>query len=48
MQSKNRRKITALDTEADIVLDLVETVVRDMRGYDEGKINIHRDCRKVW
>ena len=30
------------------MLDFVETVVCNMRGYDEGKIKTHVDCRKVW
>ena len=46
--SRSWRKNTVLAAEAEIVFDLAETIVNNMRGYDEGKINIHPDCRKVW
>ena len=39
---------TALATEVLTVLDLVDTVVMNMKGAEEGKIVINMDCRKVW
>ena len=46
-QVKIEKKKILLSEEA-IVLDLAEAVEYDMRGYDEGKIKIHSNCRKVW
>ena len=48
MWSRNWRKNTALAAEAAIVLDLVAAVEHNMRGYDDGKIQIHTDCKKLW
>ena len=45
--SRNRRKNAALAAESDITLNFVETVVWNMRGYDDGKIKEHADCCKV-
>ena len=30
------------------MLDLVGTVVRNMKGVSEGKIVMHADCRRAW
>ena len=30
------------------VLDLVSAVAHNMRGFNEGKIIMHVDCRKAW
>ena len=38
----------ALAAEALIVINLVKTVVLNMKGDKEGKIVINMDCRKVW
>ena len=38
---------SALATEPLIVIDLFDSVVRDMKGDEEGKIVMHMDCRKV-
>ena len=46
--SINGIKNTVLASEAEILLNLVETVVCNMRGCDEGKIKAHKDCYKVW
>ena len=39
---------TALDAEALILLDLVDTVVQNMKESEEGKIVTNMDCHKVW
>ena len=46
--SRNWRKNVALSAEADVVLDLVETVAHNMRGHDEGKTKKHTDCLNMW
>ena len=46
--SRNWRKNTSLATEEKIGLNLVETVVQNIIGYDEGKIKAREDCYKVW
>ena len=30
------------------VFDLVEAVVENMKGFNKGKIVMHKCCRKVW
>ena len=46
--SRNWNKKPALAAEAATLLDLVKAVDINMRGYKEGKMTIHADCRKVW
>ena len=46
--STNGRKNAALSAEVELDLNLVETVVCSMIGYDEGKIKAHVVCREVW
>ena len=38
----------ALAAEVLILLDLVDSVVQNVTGSEEGKILMHMDCRKVW
>ena len=45
---RNWRKNTVLAVESAIVIDWVETVECNVRGHDEGKINTHTYCSKVW
>ena len=46
--SMNWNKNAALATEVTTVLGLVDTVVNNMKGFNEGKIVMHTDCRKAW
>ena len=46
--SRKWRKNKVLAAEVLTVLDLVDTVVKNMKGLEEGKIVTHIDCRKVW
>ena len=46
--SRNWNKNTALAAEGATLLDLVEVVEINMRGYDEVKITMQAYCRKVW
>ena len=48
VRSRNWRKNKAMAAEAITLLDLVKAVEHNVRGYDEGKIITHIDCRKVW
>ena len=38
----------SLAEEAAVVIDLVALVVRNIRRFNEGKITMHMDFRKVW
>ena len=48
MRTKKWRKNTVMAAEATTLLELVKYVEHNMRGYDEGKIITHTDCRKAW
>ena len=45
--SRNWNKNTELAAEAATLLDIVDAVEINMRGYDEGKIKINADFRKA-
>ena len=46
-RSRRWRENSALAAEELIVIDLVDTVMLNMKGAEEGKIAINMDCRKV-
>ena len=48
MWSSKWRKNTVLDVEALIALDLVVTVVQNVKESEEVKILMNMDCQKVW
>ena len=48
MWSSNWNKNVALAAKSATSLDLVETVVSNMKRCNEGKILTHADCRKTW
>ena len=41
-------KNIALAVEVEILLDLIEAVEHNVKGYDDEKIKTCADCRKVW
>ena len=46
--SRNWNKNTSLAAEAAILFALVNVVESSMRGYEEGKIKMYMDCKKMW
>ena len=45
--SRNWNKNTPLEAEVPILIVLVNVVESNMRGYEEGKIKTHIDCKKA-
>ena len=48
IRSRKLRKNAEMAAEATTLLDLLKAVEHNMRGYDDGIIIMHTDCRKVW